>query len=132
MNKLVDHIFVFNGDGKVKDFYGNYTDYKLARDKELRIEKRVEKLQKQSEVKEDKVEKKVNSNKLTFKEKKEFESLELEIGDLEKEKKELLDKMNSGEGSSEELVEWGNRYQQVETLLDEKSMRWLELSEKEE
>ena len=132
MNKLVDHIFVFNGDGKVKDFYGNYTDYKLARDKELRIEKRVEKLQKQSEVKEDKVEKKVNSNKLTFKEKKEFESLELEIGDLEKEKKELLDKMNSGEGSSEELVEWGNRYQQVETLLDEKSLRWLELSEKEE
>ena len=132
MNKLVDHIFVFNGDGKVKDFYGNYTDYKLARDKELRIEKRVEKLQKQSEVKEDKVEKKVNSNKLTFKEKKEFESLELEIGDLEKEKKELLDKMNSGEGSSEELVEWGNRYQQVEAMLDEKSMRWLELSEKEE
>ena len=132
MNKLVDHIFVFNGEGKVKDFYGNYTDYKLARDKELRIEKRVEKLQKQSEVKEDKVEKKVNSNKLTFKEKKEFESLELEIGDLEKEKKELLDKMNSGEGSSEELVEWGNRYQQVEVLLDEKSMRWLELSEKEE
>lgn len=132
MNKLVDHIFVFNGDGKVKDFYGNYTDYKLARDKELRIEKRVEKLQKQSEVKEDKVEKKVNSNKLTFKEKKEFESLELEIGGLEKEKKELLDKMNSGEGSSEELVEWGNRYQQVEALLDEKSMRWLELSEKEE
>ncbi len=132
MNKLVDHIFVFNGDGKVKDFYGNYTDYKLARDKELRIEKRVEKLQKQSEVKEDKVEKKVNSNKLTFKEKKEFELLELEIGDLEKEKKELLDKMNSGEGSSEELVEWGNRYQQVEVLLDEKSMRWLELSEKEE
>ena len=132
MNKLVDHIFVFNGDGKVKDFYGNYTDYKLARDKELRIEKRVEKLQRQSEVKEDKVEKKVNSNKLTFKEKKEFESLESEIGDLEKEKKELLDKMNSGEGSSEELVEWGNRYQQVEVLLDEKSMRWLELSEKEE
>lgn len=132
MNKLVDHIFVFNGDGKVKDFYGNYTDYKLARDKELRIEKRVEKLQRQSEVKEDKVEKKVNSNKLTFKEKKEFESLELEIEKLEKEKKELLDKMNSGEGSSEELVEWGNRYQQVEALLDEKSMRWLELSEKEE
>ena len=132
MNKLVDHIFVFNGDGKVKDFYGNYTDYKLAKEKELRIEKRVEKLQKQAEVKEDKVEKKINSNKLTFKEKKEFESLELEIGDLEKEKKELLDKMNSGEGSSEELVEWGNRYQQVEALLDEKSMRWLELSEKEE
>ncbi len=132
MNKLVDHIFVFNGDGKVKDFYGNYTDYKLARDKELRIEKRVEKLQRQSEVKEDKVEKKVNSNKLTFKEKKEFESLELKIEELEKEKRGLLDRMNSGEGSSEELVEWGNRYQQVEAMLDEKSMRWLELSEKEE
>ncbi|MCQ2280860.1 MAG: ATP-binding cassette domain-containing protein, partial [Bacteroidales bacterium] len=52
MNKLVDHIFVFNGDGKIKDFYGNYTDYKLAREKELRIEKKVEKLQRQAEPKE--------------------------------------------------------------------------------
>ena len=131
MNKLVDHIFVFNGDGKVKDFYGNYTDYKLARDKELRIEKRVEKLQKQAEVKETTSVKKDKSNKLTYKEKLEFDSLGLEIETLEAEKKELLEKMNSGNGSADELIEWGNRYQEVSTLLDDKSMRWLELSEKE-
>ena len=131
MNKLVDHIFVFNGDGKVKDFYGNYTDYKLARDKELQIEKRVEKLQKQAEVKETTLVKKDKSNKLTYKEKLEFDSLGLEIETLEAEKKELLEKMNSGNGSADELIEWGNRYQEVSTLIDDKSMRWLELSEKE-
>ena len=131
MNKLVDHIFVFNGDGKVKDFYGNYTDYKLARDKELRIEKRVEKLQKQAEVKETTLVKKDKSNKLTYKEKLEFDSLGLEIETLEAEKKELLEKMNSGNGTADELIEWSNRYQEVSTLIDDKSMRWLELSEKE-
>ena len=131
MNKLVDHIFVFNGDGKVKDFYGNYTDYKLARDKELRIEKRVEKLQKQAEVKETTLVKKDKSNKLTYKEKLEFDSLGLEIETLETEKKELLEKMNSGNGTADELIEWSNRYQEVSTLIDDKSMRWLELSEKE-
>lgn len=131
MNKLVDHIFVFNGDGKVKDFYGNYTDYKLAKDKELRIEKRVEKLQKQAEVKETTLVKKDKSNKLTYKEKLEFDSLGLEIETLEAEKKELLEKMNSGNGSADELIEWSNRYQEVSTLIDDKSMRWLELSEKE-
>lgn len=131
MNKLVDHIFVFNGEGKVKDFYGNYTDYKLAHDKELRIEKKAEKLLRAEETKEEKPAKKSNSNKLTFKEKREFEALESEIEALEVEKKELLDKMNSGSGSGEELVAWGQRYQEVSDLLDDKSMRWLELSEKE-
>lgn len=132
MNKLVDHIFVFNGDGKIKDFYGNYTDYKLAREKELRIEKKVEKLQRQAEPKEVKEVKKSNSNKLTYKEKKEFEALEVEIEALEAEKKELLDQMNSGAGTSDQLVQWSSRYQEVSDLLDEKSMRWLELSEKED
>jgi ATP-binding cassette subfamily F protein uup len=131
MNKIVDHIFVFNGDGKIKDFYGNYTDYKLARDKELRIEKKAEKLQRKTETKETKTSKRDTSNKLTFKEKKEFDELGLEIDALEKEKKELLEKMNSGTGNGEELVTWSQRYQEVSDLLDEKSMRWLELSERE-
>lgn len=131
MNKIVDHIFVFNGDGKIKDFYGNYTDYKLARDKELRIEKKAEKLQRKTETKETKTSKRDTSNKLTFREKKEFDELGLEIDALEKEKKELLEKMNSGTGNGEELVTWSQRYQEVSDLLDEKSMRWLELSERE-
>ena len=68
---------------------------------------------------------------MTFKERKEFETLELEIEQLEKEKASLIEKMNSGVGSPQELTDWSHRYQEVETSLDEKSMRWLELSEKE-
>ncbi|MCQ2280861.1 MAG: ABC transporter C-terminal domain-containing protein [Bacteroidales bacterium] len=57
--------------------------------------------------------------------------MEIEIEALEGEKKELVDQMNSGTGTSDELAQWGARYQEVSDLLDEKSMRWLELSEKE-
>ena len=132
MNKLVDHIFVFNGEGNIKDFYGNYTDYKLAREKELRIEKKIEKLQRQNEPSEEpKMPKRDKSNKLTFKEKREFEELGLEIESLEKEKSDLIGKMNAGTGTGDELVQWGQRYQEVSERLDEVSMRWLELSEKE-
>lgn len=132
MNKLVDHIFVFNGNGKIKDFYGNYTDYKLAHDKEVRIEKKAEKLQRSAELKEPVGGKRPKSNKLTFKEKKEFDSLEFEIDQLETEKKDLTEKLNAGVGSPDDFANWSRRYQEVDAALDEKSMRWLELSEKEQ
>lgn len=131
MNKLVNHIFVFSGDGKVKDFYGNYTDYKLAKEKELRIEKKVEKLQRATtEAKEEKEHRPKTTNKLTFKERREFETLTTEIEELEAEKKQLIEQMNNGSDSNE-LFQWSTRYKEVEESLDEKSMRWLELSEKE-
>lgn len=127
MNKIVDHLFVFKGDGKIKDFYGNYTDYKLAKDKELRLSRLQEKPTKPVEVRERKPK---NENRLTFREKRELEELELQIEILEKEKHDLLQKMNSGVGTGSELVQWSNRYQELDQELDEKSMRWLELSEK--
>lgn len=131
MNKLVDHIFVFEGDGKVKDYYGNYTDYRIARDKELKLQKRAEKEHRLAQTSiEQPVEKPV-SQKMTYKERKEFEQLEVDIEQLELEKKELVDKMNSGEGSAQDLQSWSERYEVVEVTLDEKTMRWLELSEKE-
>ena len=131
MNKLVDHIFVFEGDGKVKDYYGNYTDYRIARDKELKLQKRAEKEHRLAQTSiEQPVEKPV-SKKMTYKERKEFEQLEVDIEQLELEKKELVDKMNSGEGSAQDLQSWSERYEVVEVTLDEKTMRWLELSEKE-
>ena len=68
---------------------------------------------------------------MTYKERKEFEQLEVDIEQLELEKKELVDKMNSGEGSAQDLQSWSERYEVVEVTLDEKTMRWLELSEKE-
>ena len=133
MNKLVDHIFVFEGHGKIKDYYGNYTEYRLERDKELKLQKRIAKINAPTVTEESKGKssRTTNPNKMTFKERKEFETLEVEIEQLEKEKAELIEKMNSGAGSSQELTDWSRRYQEVETSLDEKSMRWLELSEKE-
>jgi len=133
MNKLVDHIFVFEGHGKIKDYYGNYTEYRLERDKELKLQKRIAKINAPTVTEESKSKpaRATNPNKMTFKERKEFETLEVEIEQLEKEKAELIEKMNSGAGSSQELTDWSRRYQEVETSLDEKSMRWLELSEKE-
>ncbi|MBR4536888.1 MAG: ABC-F family ATP-binding cassette domain-containing protein [Bacteroidales bacterium] len=133
MNKLVDHIFVFEGHGKIKDYYGNYTEYRLEKDKELKLQKRIAKINSPAATEESKGKpaRATNPNKMTFKERKEFETLELEIEQLEKEKASLIEKMNSGVGSPQELTDWSHRYQEVETSLDEKSMRWLELSEKE-
>ncbi|MBP5664547.1 MAG: ABC-F family ATP-binding cassette domain-containing protein, partial [Bacteroidales bacterium] len=133
MNKLVDHIFVFEGHGKIKDYYGNYTEYRLEKDKELKLQKRIAKINAPAVTEESKGKpvRATNPNKMTFKERKEFETLEVEIEQLEKEKAELIEKMNSGAGTSQELTDWSRRYQEVESSLDEKSMRWLELSEKE-
>lgn len=131
MNKLVDHIFVFEGDGKVKDYYGNYTDYRIARDKELKLQKRAEKEHRLAQTSIEQPVDKPVSKKMTYKERKEFEQLEVDIEQLELEKKELVDKMNSGEGSAQDLQSWSERYEVVEVTLDEKTMRWLELSEKE-
>ena len=133
MNKLVDHIFVFEGHGKIKDYYGNYTEYRIEKDKELKLQKRIAKINAPAPVEDGKSKptRATNPNKMTFKERKEFETLEVEIEQLEKEKAELIEKMNSGAGTSQELTDWSRRYQEVESSLDDKSMRWLELSEKE-
>ena len=133
MNKLVDHIFVFEGHGKIKDYYGNYTEYRLEKDKELKLQKRIAKINAPAATEDSKGKpaRATNPNKMTFKERKEFETLEVEIEQLEKEKALLIEEMNSGAGTSQELTDWSRRYQEVETSLDDKSMRWLELSEKE-
>lgn len=132
MNKLVDHIFVFEGEGKVKDFYGNYTEFRIEKEKQERLKKKQERAQIQENNKANETESnKKTTPKLTYKEKKEFEQLEMEIGNLEQEKTELINLMNSGFGSGIQLKEWSSRYGEVENELDIKMMRWMELSEKE-
>ncbi len=128
MDKLVDHIFVFEGDGKVKDHYGNYTEFRIARDKELRIRKKIEKATRPQEVR---AERENSSNKLTYREKKEFEALEAEISALEEEKTGIETQMNSGILENQELQNLAYRYKEIIDQLDVKTMRWLELSEKE-
>jgi ATP-binding cassette subfamily F protein uup len=133
MNKLVDHLFVFEGNGKVKDFYGNYTEYRIKKQKaESRRQKGGGKKDEMMRGLDDEMMSRCSqeAKKLTWKEGKELEQLEMEIPKLEQEKEQLLQKMNSGSGVSQELNEWAQTYQNISEEIDEKTMRWLELSEK--
>lgn len=129
MDKLVDHLFIFEGSGKVKDHYGNYTEYRLEKEKQERLVKKRER----SEKKEAKPSEKESTSapKLSYKEKKELEALESDIENLEKEKLILENNMNNGNGTSAELTEWSIRYATLTEELEMKSIRWFELSEKE-
>ncbi len=127
MDKVIDTIFVLEGEGKIKHFPGNYSDYLH--------DKRYFEKQKQLEEKEEKVVKEkpkaARERKLTYKEKQEFEALEKEMPELEQEKEELEIKMNGGELAPDEFQAASVRYSEIQELLDEKEMRWLELSEVE-
>lgn len=124
MDKVVDHIFVFNGNGDIKDFPGNYTDYRLWCEEEKENAKPVEKgIQQKATYRTE------TKRKLTFKERKEYESLEPEIMALEEEKSLLEQEMSSGTLDSETLLAKSQRIQVVIELIDEKTNRWVELSE---
>ena len=124
MDKVVDHIFVFNGNGDIKDFPGNYTDYRYWREEEKENAKPAEKnVQAKATYRTD------TKRKLTFKERKEYESLEPEIMQLEEEKSLLEQEMSSGALDTETLLAKSQRIQVVIELIDEKTNRWVELSE---
>lgn len=126
LDNIVDHLFVFEGDGIVKDFPGNYSDYRKWRE-ELTKEK--ESTNKQLEKKSEK-HKTERQPKMTFKERKEFEQLTVDIEYLNSEKDELDALFNSG-SEIPDIIEKSARYNEIKELIDEKEMRWLELSEKE-
>lgn len=128
MDKLVDHLFVFEGDGKIRDFNGTYSDYRSDLD-ERELEAAEQKSREKNIQHEQRAAEKQEKKKLTYKEKLEFEKLEAEIAALEKEKTELTEKLSSGAGDHNELRQWSERMQDVIALIDEKSFRWLELSE---
>ena len=131
MDRMVDHLFAFEGDGVIKDFPGNYSQYReaLANEKFTGYEVVAEKIP----VVEEAVVKQKNNNeikKLSFKEKSEFETIEKEMPALQKEKETIEEKMNSGNLNFEELQKAAARVGEIVALLDEKEMRWLELSER--
>ena len=131
MDKVVDHLLVFNGDGRVDDFPGNYTQYRIwAEEKET--EKDVSKSTQSKDIKQSIDRMSTRKRKLTFKEKKELEELELKLEQLETEKKQIEDELCSGLLSVEDLTEKSKRLPIIVDMLDEASMRWLELSEIEE
>lgn len=133
MDKVVDHLLVFRGNADIKDFPGNYTQYREWKEVEEQLKKEEEtrsaKKQTQPEKNQRKNEDKEKKKKLSFNERREFESLEGEIAQLEEEKATLESAMSSGQLSNEELLEKSARIAKVMEELDEKTMRWLELSE---
>ncbi len=125
MDKVVDQLFVFEGQGEIRNFPGNYTIYRDSVDQKLKQQKKNEK---QIKPKKEKP-KQEQPKKFSFKEKREFEQLEVDIETLTSEKEEIEKAMSSGSLSNDELIEKAHRIEQVIELIDEKEFRWLELSE---
>ena len=125
MDKVVDHLLIFKGQGDIRDFPGNYSDY---RDWKLAKAEHEKEAAKPKEEKTQRV--RLNDKRrMTFKERKEFEQLEKEIAALEEEKKQIEEALCSGTLSVDELTEKSKRLPLLNDELDEKTMRWLELSE---
>ena len=125
MDKVVDHLFVFHGEGKVQDFPGNYTQYREA-SKECRSSEVQEFRSLEGKGTKVKTEQK---RKLSFKEKKELEELEEKLPKLEEEKATLEALLSGGTSTADEISKASKRYQEVQEELDEAEMRWLELSD---
>ncbi len=127
LDKLSDHIFVFEGEGKIKDFYG---PYRLYREKKIEAEK-IKERDKKSE-KPAKADKKPVKKKLSYKEQKEYDQLMEDIDRLEREKSALEEQINSGITDFEELQRLSAQIKEVMDTIDEKTMRWMELEELKE
>ena len=129
MDRCVDHTFVFMGDGVIKDFPGNYSEYRAWKEAHEKEEATVQKQKAESKPAKPRNNNRDNSQKLTFKEKREFEDLTESIERLTKEKEELFNLFNSGE-QIDDVATKASRFEDVKDLLDEMELRWLELSEK--
>ena len=133
MDKVVDHLLVFRGNAEIKDFPGNYTQYREWKEiqdqtakaeesaRQIKLAPSADKIMRNSAPEQKK--------KLSFKEKKEFEALEAEIPSLETEKSELETAMSSGSLNNDDLLAKSQRVAELLDEIDEKTMRWLELSE---
>lgn len=125
MDKVVDHLLVFNGQGDIRDFPGNYSDYRDWKEAKAQSEKEAEKTPDEKTARVRLNEKR----KMSFKEKRELEQLEQEIAALEAEKIQVEGLLCSGTLTVDELTGKSRRLPEVNNLIDEKTMRWLELSE---
>lgn len=132
MDRLVDHLFVFQGDGDIRDFPGNYSQYRLAlKDNEKLTDAgtQMSDTREEKTIHSSKPQVQEEKRKLSFKEKRELELLEKEIADLTNEKEQVTEKLNSGMAPFEELQKLSERIGEVTRSLDEKELRWLELSD---
>lgn len=132
LDKIADHLFIFEGDGQVKDFVGSYSGYReYMKDKE-KERKAMERVKQQKEEKKRFVESEnvpAKKRKLSYKEQRELEQIEKDLETLNAEKVELEEKLSGGNISGDELTRCSTRIGEVIALLDEKEMRWLELND---
>lgn len=129
MDRLVDHIWALEGEGKMRDFNGTYSEYSATLEYEKELLAQEELVKKEANIAQQNVQKKVQ--KLSFKEQKEFETLEQEIVVLEDKQKFLTEKLNnSTDIAHEEIAKIAKEIENITQSLDEKGMRWIELSEK--
>ena len=136
MDKIVDHLFVFHGNAVIQDFPGNYTQYRLWKTQKTKEEKNKTELLTTSNAANPEAssgkqnfKQPTENKKLTYKEQKELEALDLEIPVLEDEKKTIEEALNKGDLTIEELNEKSIRFGKLIHEIEEKTMRWLELSE---
>ena len=130
LDRIVDHLFVFKGNGVVKDFPGDYSTYRHCLDMESKMAKTEAKAE-SAKTAEQRKPKRDNSNKLSYKEKRELEELEKRLPELETEKNELEGRMSTGEMSTDELLKASQRVSELIDEIDMVEMRMLELMEKE-
>jgi len=132
MDKMVDHVFVFEGDGVVKDILGNYTEYRKQQKAQIKKQKAVAA---KAKVQENELTPSKRQNqrkrKLSFKEKEEFQQLEKDLEKLEIEKSTLTEGLSDESNSNAELFEMGTRLGEVVKQIDAKTERWMQLAELE-
>lgn len=130
MDRLVEHLFVFEGNGKIRNFPGNYTDYREWLKEQEKQEPETKPAPAVASVPEKKVEQPESKRKATFNEKKEYEQLEKDIAKLEARKTEIIDLMNAGTTTDHtQLGAWASELETINEQLEEKEFRWLELAE---
>jgi ATP-binding cassette subfamily F protein uup len=130
MDKLVDHLFIFEGNGEVFDFPGNYSDYRASqRQQEIEARRSDTAVRAKTDTPEPKETIAPVRNKLSYKEGKELEQLSADIEMLEKEKADVETALSNGTLSPEALVKYSNRIGEIISLIDQKTDRWMELSE---
>jgi ABC transport system ATP-binding/permease protein len=131
LDKMVDHLFVFEGDGIIKDFNGTYREYKTWKEQQKESSENQVILEKESKIENAKTEVEKKKVKISFKEKFELQTIENEITALENEKLLLTENLSSENSDHSKLIEWSTRIQKIEEQLELKTFRWLELSELE-
>ncbi|MCS7019102.1 MAG: ABC-F family ATP-binding cassette domain-containing protein [Cytophagales bacterium] len=129
LDRLVEHLFVFEGNGIVRDFPGNYTDYRNRLAEEQAEKALLQEKNLKAPLAATAGKSTGDKRRLSFKEKQEYEQLEGEIAALEQEKTDIENLLSAGKGTAEDFARWGKRLQELTLLIEEKTMRWLELAE---